>query len=191
MGKHRLLPHPGAPAASIEAVEVEVVRTGAEAVLLRFSVTGGELALPARCAPERADDLWQTTCFELFLRPPGSPAYFEFNFSPSSRWAAYAFESHRHGRRDLRLRVAPVVDPDPDGEGGSGAAAYALEAEVDLSDLPPAALRMGLSAIVEETDGTRSYWALAHPPGDKPDFHDPSSFVLELPAYHPPPSPRT
>ena len=41
---------------------------------------------------------------------------------------------------------------------------------------------MGLSAIIEETDGTKSYWALAHPPGEEPDFHDPACFALELAA---------
>ena len=41
---------------------------------------------------------------------------------------------------------------------------------------------MGLCAVIEEKDGTKSYWALAHPPGDKPDFHDPACFALELPA---------
>jgi hypothetical protein len=38
---------------------------------------------------------------------------------------------------------------------------------------------MALSAVIEATDGTLSYWALAHP-SDKPDFHHPDSFVLEL-----------
>ena len=33
---------------------------------------------------------------------------------------------------------------------------------------------------IEETDGTLSYWALAHP-SPKPDFHHPDGFVLELP----------
>ena len=40
---------------------------------------------------------------------------------------------------------------------------------------------LGLSAILEEQDGTKSYWALAHPPGDKPDFHDPACFAAHLP----------
>jgi hypothetical protein len=39
--------------------------------------------------------------------------------------------------------------------------------------------RLGLSAIIEEASGQRSYWALAHPPG-KPDFHHPDSFALEV-----------
>jgi hypothetical protein len=46
--------------------------------------------------------------------------------------------------------------------------------------LPSGARRLGLSAVIEATDGTISYWALAHP-SDKPDFHHPDSFVLELP----------
>jgi hypothetical protein len=41
--------------------------------------------------------------------------------------------------------------------------------------------RVGVSAILEDRDGTKSYWALAHPPG-KPDFHDPACFALELAA---------
>jgi hypothetical protein len=40
---------------------------------------------------------------------------------------------------------------------------------------------VGLSAIIEETDGTKSYWALAHPEGDKPDFHDAACFTAHLP----------
>jgi hypothetical protein len=36
-----------------------------------------------------------------------------------------------------------------------------------------------LSAVVEEENGTLSYWALKHP-RDKPDFHCPDGFVFEL-----------
>jgi hypothetical protein len=40
--------------------------------------------------------------------------------------------------------------------------------------------QLGLSAVLEETDGTKSYWALAHGQGDKPDFHDPACFAERL-----------
>ena len=40
--------------------------------------------------------------------------------------------------------------------------------------------RLGLSAVLEEKDGTKSYWALAHPPG-APDFHHPDCFAAQLP----------
>jgi len=39
--------------------------------------------------------------------------------------------------------------------------------------------RLGLSAVLEETDGTKSYWALAHC-GEKPDFHDAGCFTAKL-----------
>ena len=38
---------------------------------------------------------------------------------------------------------------------------------------------LGLSAVIEEHDGTLSYWALRHAPG-KPDFHHRDAFALEL-----------
>ncbi len=37
-----------------------------------------------------------------------------------------------------------------------------------------------LTAVLEEKDGAKSYWALAHAP-DKPDFHHPDCFVAKLP----------
>ena len=39
--------------------------------------------------------------------------------------------------------------------------------------------QLGLSAVLEEVDGTKSYWALTHP-GDKPDFHHPDCFAAKL-----------
>lgn len=39
---------------------------------------------------------------------------------------------------------------------------------------------MGLSAIIEEESGLKSYWALAHASGP-PDFHNSACFVATLP----------
>jgi hypothetical protein len=39
-------------------------------------------------------------------------------------------------------------------------------------------LRLGLSALIEDSDGGKSFWALAHPPG-APDFHHADNFVDE------------
>jgi hypothetical protein len=44
-----------------------------------------------------------------------------------------------------------------------------------------APLALGISAVIEASDGTRSYWALAHP-SDKPDFHHPGAFALAIDA---------
>ena len=51
-----------------------------------------------------------------------------------------------------------------------------------LLDLPAQApWQLNLTTIVEEANGRKSYWALAHPPG-KADFHHDDGFVLSLPA---------
>ena len=40
---------------------------------------------------------------------------------------------------------------------------------------------LGLSAVLEEKDGTKSYWALAHSSEEKPDFHEAACFIAHLP----------
>ena len=59
---------------------------------------------------------------------------------------------------------------------------YEFEATLDLDRLglpEDRPWRAALSAVIEEASGTKSYWALAHPPG-KPDFHHSDAFVLDL-----------
>ena len=126
---------------------------------------------PAR-EPGRAKDLWQTTCFEAFLRIPGEDAYREWNFAPSGEWAAYDFASHREGRSDAEVSP-PYIRVEDNLTWWALGATIAVEADAVWS--------LGLSAILEEADGTKSYWALAHPPGDKPDFHDAACFAAHLP----------
>ena len=44
----------------------------------------------------RAKKLWEKTCFELFIKNPGSDEYFEVNFSPLTKeWNAFYFSSYR------------------------------------------------------------------------------------------------
>ncbi|HEX4736245.1 MAG TPA: DOMON-like domain-containing protein [Allosphingosinicella sp.] len=172
--------HPETPPNSIRAVDVEVVMTDPDDILLRYFVDGSGLSLPEWESSGRADELWTTTCFELFLAETSGETYYEFNFSPSSQWAAYVFDRYREGRQDLTVTVEPFVERFPEIEPEDGAPLYVLDADLDLSDIPPVRMRMGLSAVIEEQDGTKSYWALAHPAG-KPDFHHPDCFTLELP----------
>lgn len=167
------------------------------------------LKLPAPVAPSRADGLWHRTCFEVFLMDPTNGSYIEFNLSPSGQWAAYRFDRYRTGMRELDLARSPqIFTTDPAQMAVAWrerARALGLEEDSPLmqfpalpnSQRPPTqfalfahcedtglrnetAWRMAASAVVEEADGTKSYWALAHPPG-KPDFHHEAGFVLELP----------
>ncbi len=161
-------------------IEVDVARPGPGSLVLRYLVTGKtiDLRLPPVTDPMRGDGLWRHTCFEAFVRAGPSAAYYEFNFAPSMQWAAYRFSGYRSGMRVARAISAPRVEVQSSG------ACYELQAALELDRLPglpgDTAWRLGLSAVIEETSGRKSYWALAHPPG-KADFHHSDCFAQELP----------
>lgn len=132
----------------------------------------GRLKLPLAAPPVRTDELWRHTCFEAFAKAAGGEAYREFNFAPSGAWAAYSFQTYRQGMHIAEDVVAPNVTLRR-GPGWLEVAALA-----DVGERP---LRLGLSAVIEAADGRKSYWALRHPP-EKPDFHHPDCFAVEIPA---------
>jgi hypothetical protein len=175
-----LIRHPGSPSAGvIRRIDVEILTDDDGALRLRYFVDGevARISLPQPAAPQAADGLWQHTCFEAFVAGEGSTAYFEFNFSPSTQWAVYGFTGYREGRAPLRQVLPPQVAVSLTDD------RVALEARIPratLLGLPGGPmLRLGLAAVVERVDGGLSYWALTHL-SDKPDFHDPSSFVLRV-----------
>ena len=170
-GLHDLVVHPLTPS-RFDRVTVQVLRCEAGLIVIEWMVTpASDLHCPTQPDGGRHDDLWRTTCFEAFLRPPGATAYLEFNFSPSFAWAAYRFDSYRAEMRPLEQTIEPDFDID-----GAG---YFLAVEFE-APLIEAGWQLGLSAVLEDKRGHKSYWALRHPPGP-PDFHHPDCFVLELP----------
>ncbi len=160
----------------IESQEIGINR---DTLSLRYALKGdlSRLQIPELQWPRRADRLWEHTCFEAFLGVAGHSEYYEFNFSPSGQWAAYAFRAYRIG--------GPIDDDDLDPKIAvvKGAAKLELSAALPLGSLPSlksgGPLRLGLAAVIEDSDGGLSYWALKHPPG-KPDFHHTDNFVLEI-----------
>ena len=179
--KLALVLHPDSRCTAAMNIDVEVARSHFAHLLLQYRVTGtmSDLRIPSVTASARGDELWRHTCFEAFVRAPPSAAYSEFNFSPTTQWAAYRFSGYRNGIRVESDIIAPRVEVQ------SNDACYQLQAALELDRVPhlprDAAWQLGLSAVVEETSGRKSYWALAHPPG-KPDFHHSDCFVHELPA---------
>jgi hypothetical protein len=134
------------------------------------------IRVPAAGVPRIATELWRHTCFEAFIAVDGQPAYYEFNLAPSGEWAVHAFSGYRDG--------GPLADETmrPDIAVRSTGRRLELDGLVRLDSLsaihPRARLRIGLSAVIEASDGL-SYWALRHP-GAKPDFHHADGFALLL-----------
>lgn len=173
-----LRPHIDYPAPAI-AIEVEAGRSG-DRLSLTYRVTGDVAAVrwPAPAPPGRADELWRHTCFEAFVTPAQGEAYCEINLSPSGQWATYRFTGYRTG-------MAPAsAEPAPFGPQVTAKTELLLPTEVDLSrvaGVTGASWRLGLTAIIEASDGRMSYWSVAHPSG-KPDFHHRDCLALELAA---------
>lgn len=151
-----------------------IVRRRTERFNVRYRLTGpiDILAMSSPGQPIRRDELWRHTCFEAFAMSDQGDAYFEFNFSPSTDWAAYRFDAYRSGMSDLEIEP-PLISV--------ARTEYAIDLEA-IIDLPKAfnPTCLSLSAVIEEKSGHKSYWALQHPAGP-PDFHHPDCFALELP----------
>jgi hypothetical protein len=175
----QLARHPETSGEFVGGIEVRVSRR--EDALFTFAcIIKGDLACIRFPSPvaHREDRLWEHTCFEAFVQVKGQSAYYEFNFSPSGEWAAYAFQGYRDGGTTNDDILDPNISVRREGD------VFELSAVVHLDFLPTisrdASIRTGLSAVIEDINGRLSYWALRHPPG-KPDFHHPDSFALEIP----------
>src|SRR4051812_18284186 len=96
MIRAELVSHPLTPSQTVQSI-VASIAVNETLLTLSFVVVGqvSHIRLPVRCDSSRADELWQHTCFELFARSPGTSAYSEFNFAPSTQWAAYRFSTYR------------------------------------------------------------------------------------------------
>jgi hypothetical protein len=174
-----LVPHPSTPpadppftvwatvdhAASLGPVATTNIWFGVSAPADRF-------VIPPVTEPGRADELWRTTCFEAFLRRAGQTAYREWNFAPRGNWAAYDFSGYREELAEADPGSPPYIRMEDNFTWWTVGATIAVEADARWD--------LGLSAVLEEKDGTKSYWALAHP-SEKPDFHAPDCFAAKLP----------
>jgi hypothetical protein len=174
-----LIPHPSTPlaqppfkvwatvdhAASLGAVATTNIWFGVGAPAERF-------VIPEVSDPSRADELWKTTCFEAFLWAAGEETYREWNFAPKGNWAAYDFSGYRQDMAEAEVDSPPYIRMEDNFTWWTVGATIAVEADKQWE--------LGLSAVLEEKDGTKSYWALAHP-SEKPDFHAAGCFAARLP----------
>lgn len=159
---HPLMLHVACDLGPIRAVTASIAATP-QGCAAQFRLEGHipAIVLPSVATPGRRDNLWQTTCFEIFWQPIGSMAYREFNLSPSGQWAAYDFDSFREGMRDAPVDAIAIACSQDDRE---------LVLHASIAAALPTPAQVALTAIAEHADGGKQYWALAFPPG-RPEFH--------------------
>lgn len=176
METYELVPHPACPPLTVSSVQARILALDAHWLTLRWRVEGaGQLIIPPFAGKGRADGLWQTTCFELFVKPDGGDTYAEFNLSPSQAWAAYDFSGYREGMAERASLHDPVCTP------RRGQSVLIFDAAIPATALPPLPWTYGLAAVIEEEVGRKSYWAIAHG-ADRPDFHSETCFAAHLAA---------
>jgi hypothetical protein len=176
MGELSLIPHPDFPSIAVTAITVDAGRQENGQLVLRFHLEGdlaGVIWPEVDGQANRADGLWQHSCFEAFVGFVDEPGYCEFNFATSGKWAAYRFDGYRAGMRDLD-------DVRHFGHWNMPPADVKGVFQVGSLD-QPREWRLGISAIIEAKDGSKSYWALRHAPG-KPDFHNVDCFAARVAA---------
>jgi hypothetical protein len=174
LAEFTLIPHPAAPSATVERITAIATRPSRDTIALTYRIHGALDAIrwPDPAAPEFAHELWMHTCFEAFIAGEGD-FYRELNLSPSTRYAIYDFNGYRGvmrdaGERDIRLSF----DRDT----------AMLSAEVAMPALAEVAeWRLGLTTVIEDASGAKSFWALHHP-RTEPDFHNQAGFVARLAA---------
>jgi hypothetical protein len=174
-----LISHPDTPCRAVESIQSFLGWERKGVLTISFVLKGAVelLRIPEYQSVRIADDLWRHTCFEAFVGAKNDAEYYEFNFSPSGEWAVYEFRDYRDGGpiEDNELEPTISVRQEP--------GTLELCSEIRLDRLPGLQLDMrlwvGLSAVIEDSEGRLSYWALKHAPG-KPDFHHPDSFILEM-----------
>jgi len=125
--------------------------------------------------PERMDRLWESTCFELFLKEEDKENYWEFNLSPSGHWNVFRFTAYRQGMQEEALfNSLPFTI-------NAGRNLLRLRIEVNIEKIlaREKVINAGICAVTEDRRGRIAYWAMAHP-GRRPDFHRPGSFIIKL-----------
>jgi len=153
-----------------EQPDILVFHYSLDADMSRVRVTPSGAGRPA-------DALWKHTCFEAFVASADAAGYHEFNFAPSLDWAIYRFSAYREGMSRADIGGAPEISVRRCDGGLELESAVRLGHLADLRDARH--LRVAMAVVIEDDEGSLSYWGLRHAPG-KADFHHRDGFALEV-----------
>src|SRR5205807_5387467 len=104
--------HPDSLSFATTHIAVDVASPRAGSLVLYYFVTCkiNDLRIPPVIPGGHAYELWRHTCFEAFIRGSQDEGYYEFNFAPSTQWAAYRFSGYRSGMRVATEISAPRIE---------------------------------------------------------------------------------
>jgi hypothetical protein len=138
-----LVRHPATPAPVVRSLEAHAAYAADGSLEIAYCLRGDmvRLLIPEPQPPGCADGLWEHTCFEVFVGVAGEPGYHEFNFSPSGKWAAYAFGNYRQLEETRSLSVPPQI------KARLSAGRLEVEARIVSSVLPRSPMRRDCRSV--------------------------------------------
>ena len=149
-----------------------------------FTLTGNIkniLLPPLSPHPERMGGLWESTCFEIFLKNTETDFYLEFNLAPSGNWNCFSFNGYRAGMREYEdLKDISISFSQNETQ-------LKLDATIELNDsnyfriedFKSQEIKASLCAVIENNSFEKSFWAIKHHT-NKPDFHLSDNFTIPL-----------
>ena len=116
-------------------------------------------------SPIRANNLWKSTCFELFIAPKENLNYWELNISSSTKWNFYAFDSYKENmreERDISIPNIEIVQKEN---------LYFISCEFNLREIIPKQSNFNLAVILLDRNCVRHFYSINRK-GGVVDFHD-------------------
>lgn len=120
------------------------------------------------------ENLWTTTCFEIFLKNSNSTDYYEFNFNSKAEWNVFYFSDYRKRVESFKNPVG--IEMQTHLVAGRPSLVYSFDISKLVNLKLPAQINL---AAVTKSSTEISFWSQKHN-GQKPDFHDPKNFSLIL-----------
>lgn len=146
----------------------------------------------------RRNDLWLSSCCELFIAEAGNTGYLELNVSPTGDWNCYEFTDYRSGMRESpRYRIGNLArTPAPpstrmlavtlESTGGERLTTPA-HSDSDPSCLAAPLLEIGVAVVIkcssetaDPADDAVLYYYSLHPGTGKADFHNRNNFRINM-----------
>jgi len=130
--------------------------------------------------PQRKMQLWESSCFEFFLKPTQKNCYWEFNLSPDRNWNCLKLNSYRNLEgEEAQVKLLDIQIEE------SSLNLFRLKVTFDLKTIPELyqtiqedkQFKIGPAAILKTKKGRLTYWANSHSQ-DEPDFHNKRNFAF-------------
>jgi len=143
-------------------------------IKLKFKVKGkvNNYIFPKLSTQQRANNLWKSTCCELFFAHDGEKRYREINISPSAQWNIYQLKEYRGLLEEEKNLSEPTIKTVQEEDCYQLSFQYHLDEEIVEKNLI-----FNLAVVLLNVDEVRSFYTINRTT-KAVDFHDKEHWIL-------------